>query len=303
MMRMTSMNGLRRVFDGSAVSRLTWTLVFVFVLSVIIRLTMLVVASDREIAEDWSTFIFSWVQMPLAWQDFIWRFYTPVVSLFFNANPLDFIFSMIGLYVVGNHFQYFMGDRRVWPFFIWSGVVGSLIALGFAQIPMALTEGMGASPLAGASPAIIAMLAASVLLYPDMPVTLPLFGRVKVQNILIVQIVVLLFLLVVLKDVGSVVAQLGGMGFGFLYANQFKKGRDWLRVGRRKGRKGFAEKEQMRRIQVKMMHGRALQDDEYNFLRKEKEATLDELLDKISAKGMGSLTKDEKALLDRYSKQ
>lgn len=302
-MRNASMAWLRRIGDGSALSRLTWTLMGIFLLSVLVRLTVLVVFSDRMAANGWNQFIFSWLQMPLQWPDFITRFYTPIVSLFFHAHPISFIFSILGLYFVGNHFQYFMGDRRVWPFFLWSGVAGSLLALGVAQIPSALTEGMGDSPISGASPAIIGMLAASVLLYPDMPVTLPLFGRVKVQNLLIAQIVILLFLLVVMQDVGGVVAQLGGMGFGFLYANQFKKGRDWLRLGRRNGRKGFAEKEQMRRIQVKMMHGKALQDDEYNFLRKEKEATLDELLDKISSKGMGGLSKEEKALLDRYSKQ
>lgn len=302
-MRNASVSWARRIIDGSAVSRLNSVLIGLFLLGLFVRFMMLVLAPDRMVAQEWIQFTFSWVQMPLNWQEFIWRLYTPMVSLFIHFQPFDFIFSMIGLYFIGNHFQYFMGDRRVLPFFLWSGIFGNMVALGFAQIPMALTEGMGASPLSGASPAIIGMLAASVLLYPDMPVSIPIFGRVKVQNLLIAQMILLLFLLVVVQDIGSVVAQMGGMGFGFLYAWQFKKGRDWMRLGRRKGRKSGTEQEQMRRIQVKMMHGRALQDDEYNFLRKEREATLDELLDKISAKGMGSLSKEEKALLDRYSKQ
>jgi len=52
---------------------------------------------------------------------------------------------------------------------------------------------------------------------------------------------------------------------------------------------------------MKVVYGRALSDDQYNTLKKEKEATLDELLEKISTKGIKSLSKREKELLDKYS--
>jgi hypothetical protein len=49
-------------------------------------------------------------------------------------------------------------------------------------------------------------------------------------------------------------------------------------------------------------YGRPLSDDEYNTMRQEKEITLDELLDKINQRGIKSLSKKERQLLDRYSK-
>lgn len=43
-------------------------------------------------------------------------------------------------------------------------------------------------------------------------------------------------------------------------------------------------------------------DDEFNARKKEKQATIDRILEKINAKGIESLTKQEKILLDEYSK-
>jgi hypothetical protein len=53
---------------------------------------------------------------------------------------------------------------------------------------------------------------------------------------------------------------------------------------------------------MKVVRGRSLSDDEFNTLRKEKEITLDQILDKINKKGIDSLTPKEKELLDKYSR-
>lgn len=42
-------------------------------------------------------------------------------------------------------------------------------------------------------------------------------------------------------------------------------------------------------------------DDEYNAKKKAKQQQIDRILEKINAKGVESLTKQEKALLDEYS--
>ena len=48
---------------------------------------------------------------------------------------------------------------------------------------------------------------------------------------------------------------------------------------------------------------RPLSDDQYNSIKREREATLDEILDKINASGIQSLTQVEKELLNRYSRE
>src|SRR5690606_2616996 len=136
-------------------------------------------------------------------------------------------------------------------------------------IPVALTEGMKNVLVSGASPAIIGMLTVSAYLYPNMPVQFPLSGKIRISVIFVVQILIMLLYLVFAPNQTAIIlAQTGSMIFSMLYARSFRNGNDWLRPFlRKKTFRVATDESQIRRIQVKIMHGRALQDDEYNTLR------------------------------------
>ncbi|HRP90119.1 MAG TPA: hypothetical protein PKX92_08770 [Edaphocola sp.] len=59
----------------------------------------------------------------------------------------------------------------------------------------------------------------------------------------------------------------------------------------------------MGEVKKKKLDAHLTIDEEYNFKRSQKEQQLDQLLDKISQKGMSSLTEQEKKLLEELSKK
>ena len=110
-------------------------------------------------------------------------------------------------------------------------------------------------------------------------------------------------------------AHLGGMIFGILlillWRHAEKQGRDdyYHDFSKEKQDNFFSrfKKELANRKKEKYYvsteSGRPLSDEEYNARRAEEQKRVDEILDKISAKGYDALTKDEKDFLFRYSKK
>jgi hypothetical protein len=98
------------------------------------------------------------------------------------------------------------------------------------------------------------------------------------------------------SNAGGHIAHLGGALYGFIYIKQLKKGTDltaWLtRI--------FDSFK--RKPKLKVTH-RPKKDDDYNINKKARQEKMDDILDKISKSGYGSLTQDEKNFLFQMSKE
>ncbi len=241
--------------------------------------------------------------MPMDGAVLIRRPWTLITHLFVNIKFFPGLFNLITLFFFGKMFADFVGMHRLWPVFLYSGITGALLAFSASLIVYGFDPPNG-MVIVGAVAPPMALLAAVMMVHPDLRLNTLFIQNVPLKYLGL--IFILLGLLAATSSTSqafawpSLVAYTGTVGFGLLYGFLFKRNKDMAtsfvnlvyKIERSLGKKP----------RMKVVYGRSLSDDEYNTLKKEKEATLDELLEKISTKGIKSLSKREKELLDKYSK-
>jgi len=246
---------------------------------------------------------FAFLAFPMDPVVFIHRPWTIVTHLFINIDVLPGLFNIITLFFFGKMFADFVGMHRLWPVFIYSGITGAIIAFSASLIINGPHPGTNVMIVGSLTPSM-ALLAALMVVHPDLRL-----------NTLFIQNVPLKYLGIIFMVLGgfgaatsvgnefswiSLVAFIATIAFGVFYGFMFKRNKDIAN--------GFVnlvyrlERTFGKKPRMKVVYGRALSDDEYNTIKKEKEYTLDELLEKISKKGIKSLTKREKEMLDKFSK-
>jgi membrane associated rhomboid family serine protease len=205
-----------------------------------------------------------------AWIAQVWRL---VTYQFLHANLMHVAFNMLALYMFGGRLESYWGARKFTIFYLSCGAAAGLLFTG-----LVLTGAMGALPLVGASAAILGVLAACAILFPHdimlfyffplpMWVAAILFAAMYVYDILTGQ-----------PNAGGNVAHLGGMAAGAAYCWLGPK-LGWMMTRRR--RSAWDKKmDQQRRLQIEV----------------------DRILDKVSEKGIGSLSRSEKKLLQEATR-
>lgn len=246
----------------------------------------------------------SFLVMPLDGATFIIRPWTLLTHLFVNIKFLPGLINLIALFFFGKMFADFVGMHRLWPVFIYSGICGAVLAFG-ASLAVYGIHPPGNLILVGAVTPSMALLAAVMVIHPDLRL-----NTLFIQNVPLKYLGLIFILLGMLSATTSnyhgfawpaLVAFTGTVGFGVFYGLLFRRNKDLAtgfvnlayRIERILGKKP----------RMKVVYGRSLTDDDYNTIKKEKEYTLDELLEKISTKGVKSLSKKEKEQLDKFSKE
>lgn len=218
------------------------------------------------------------------------RFWTPLTYMFMHAGPLHIIFNMLWLFWIGQIFEEYLGNKRTIGLYLMGGLTGALFfLLGFNFIPV--LEQMNANAnvvVVGASAAVMAVLIATATLLPDYTMVLMLFGPVKLKW-LAITFVILDFLMIAGSNPGGELAHLGGALFGFVYIKQLQRGNDWV---------GFFTKLFSKKAALKVV-SKSNTKSNGNTPRQE---DIDRILDKISQTGYESLSRQEKEILFRASK-
>lgn len=204
----------------------------------------------------------------------LWQF---VTYLFLHAGALHLLFNMFALWTFGRDVEAALGTRRFVAFYLLCGVGAGACAYAFYPPPAVIL---------GASGAIFGVMTAFAMLYPDRVLTLLVFFVLPVQMkakymVLIFAGIELVF--VVSNPYGGVVAHcahLGGALCGYIYMR-------WLRRGGAGDASG--------RWRPASFSARVTDDGPAG--------GVDEVLDKISRHGLGSLNEDEKELLRRASRR
>jgi membrane associated rhomboid family serine protease len=148
-----------------------------------------------------------------------------ITHAFLHEGVWHLLGNMLGLYWFGRIVGDLLGDRRVLPIYLLSGLVGGLTYFAVANIAPAL--GFGSFAL-GASAAFMGILAVAGVTAPDYLISLPLLGDVRLKFI------VLFFLALDLISIstgmnsnsGGSFGHLGGAAMGFLIAQQLRNGND-----------------------------------------------------------------------------
>ena len=211
----------------------------------------------------------SWMDMIQIWRLVTYQF------LHDPGNPMHLFMNMLGVYFLGPTLERHWGSQRFLRFYLTCGVAGALLYCGLTMVHF-LHPGY----MVGASGAILGMLAACAILFPQFVVFVILFP-VPIR-IAAVGFAFLYFLLVATRstNAGGEAAHLGGMAAGAIYVWYLQGHLDtWL--GRFKNR----HKETVVRFE-RDMH-----------------AEVDQILRKVKEQGLQSLSWKEKRILRKATEQ
>lgn len=210
------------------------------------------------------------------------RFYTILTYQFFHADFFHILFNMLWLYWIGQIFLSFLKPRQFHFVYLGGGILGALtFLLLFYTVPAFSNQN---ATLIGSSACVMAILTATATLVPDYSFRLLLIGEVKLKYLILVYILLDIFGTAGANAGGSI-AHLGGALFGFIYIKLLQNGKDWSRMFKRKPK-------------LKVVKNNAPKNRGEMVNQQE----IDRVLDKISKSGYDQLTKEEKEILFKASK-
>jgi membrane associated rhomboid family serine protease len=221
-----------------------------------------------------------------------WTFLT---YMFVHAGLLHLLGNMLMLFVFGAPVESRMGSRKFILYYLYCGIGAAVFAVGLSGF-------MSVVPFIGASGAVLGVAIAFALFWPDaelvvFPVPIPIKARTFVGIIVGLDVLGALYF----NDGIAHIAHVGGALFGYVF----------FRIQALSRRSPHPPPRAVERV-VMVQSGAA--DPEHRAppapLRPQRRADadpvaaeVDRVLDKISEKGIGSLTPAERRFLDEVAKQ
>jgi membrane associated rhomboid family serine protease len=222
-----------------------------------------------------------------------WTFFT---YMFVHAGLLHLLGNMLMLFVFGTAVESRMGSRTFILYYLLCGAGAAVFSLGLSGI-------MQVSPFVGASGAVLGVALAFAIYWPDaelvvFPIPMPIRARTLVT--LLVGLDVLFYFLTPGDGIAHL-AHVGGVAFGYLFFRMQAFSRRSPHPPPRAVERvvmvqsGSAEPEHRTPVTPARPRRRANADPVA--------AEVDRVLDKISEKGIASLTPAERRFLDEVAKQ
>jgi membrane associated rhomboid family serine protease len=243
--------------------------------------------------------------IPAPFTEFISRPWTIITYMFTHdlRGILHILFNMLVLYWFGRLFVEYLGSDKLIALYVLGGIAGGfLYLLAYNTVPFFIDRSETFSGMVGASAAVDAIVVATATLLPNYTFFLLFFGPVRIKYIAAIT-VFLSFLGTVGSNGGGNIAHLGGALIGFVYVKQLQAGANWgiwvtVTLDWIKGL--FKEKPKVKVSYRKDRPAapRAAGKGPHSYTQEE----IDAILDKISAAGYESLTKEEKEKLFNASK-
>jgi hypothetical protein len=223
-------------------------------------------------------------------------------------------FNMFTLWMFAPRLEHEWGTRTFVWFYLWCGVGGAIAHLVFAQH----------SSVVGASGAISGVLVAYALRWPDEEVYL--FGVIPMRSRWLIAAMLAMNIIFALSPGSRIdwTAHLGGMAFGWIFLRLYSMGginrvRGWVSAvpdesedmpravprGRppMRDRAGGVDEVVARSNAIILRESKPVQHVPRQETPKEYAAKVNRVLDKISQQGIGSLTKEERRLLEEMSRK
>ncbi|MBC9930490.1 rhomboid family intramembrane serine protease [Chitinophaga qingshengii] len=218
-----------------------------------------------------------------------------ITYMFTHVEIFHVFFNLLNLYWFGNLFRGFLGNKRVLPLYLMGGITGGLLYLLCYNL---FLPGL-ASTMIGASASVMCILVACATLMPNYEIGLLFLGNVRLKW-LALGLIVLGVISIPHGNLGGIIAHMGGALFGFFYIRALQSGTDlckpliWLfDADTRREAKQLQTRAKPKKSPLKVVK----KPEDNHQLR------LDQLLDKINEKGYNSLSAEEKAWLDKVSKE
>lgn len=249
--------------------------------------------------EEW---VLNWFAVPADLYTLLIKPWSIFSYMFLHVDFFHVLFNMLWLYFLGQLFVEFLGEKKLWTVYIAGGVAGALLYIIFFNLFPVFENAMPISKALGASASVMAIVAAVGTYAPDFTIRLMFLGNVKLKYIAII-LVVLDFINISDANSGGHIAHIGGAILGFLFAREWKKGKDitsWVNTTSNFLVAVFKSRKKSN-LKVSYKRKSRFTDEEFKSEKKEEQAKVDEILDKISKSGYDSLSKAEKEFLFKAS--
>ncbi|AHM62003.1 rhomboid family protein [Flammeovirgaceae bacterium 311] len=257
----------------------------------------------------WS--VMQWISVPSEFEELIRKPWTLFTYMFVHEDFFHILFNMLFLYWFGQLVIEYLGSKRFVNTYVLGGLAGAVFFLIFYNILPPFQGRTGF--LYGASAGVSAIVLAAATLAPNHSFFLLFLGPVKIKYIALIFIVLKSFLGLKGGNAGGELAHLGGAAIGYLYIMQLKNGRDfgawisnsfsWIAgLFDRKPHIKVSHRREKAYTASRTTH-KAQQQQQPKSFGKATQEEIDAILDKISAHGYESLSKEEKQKLFNASKK
>jgi membrane associated rhomboid family serine protease len=240
-----------------------------------------------------------WFMLPGNLLGLITKPHTIVTYMFLHASFFHILFNMLWLYYMGQILIEYLGTKKFSAAYFLGGIAGGLAFVLFSNIVSGI-NGLGSLGLVGASGAVMAVVFAVATLLPEFTFRLFLIGNVKMKYVA-AGALILTSVLDFSVNTGGKIAHFGGALFGFVYIKYLQKGND-LGEPFYKVVNFFKYLFSSKPKKMKVTH-RNSNPKHSAAAPKAKQEVIDRILDKISKSGYDSLTKEEKEILFKMSKE
>ena len=286
----------QRYKTGNVMTRLIFINVAVFI---ILQIVNVIFTLFNIYAVDLITFVGIPSHIPLL----LHRIWTPITYMFVHEGFLHLLFNMLWLYWFGQIFMQYFTGRTLGSLYVLGGLAGAILyVIAFNTIPY--YTGMERGWMIGASAAVMAIVMGAAFYRPDVQLNLLFLGSIKIVYIAIFAFVLDFISLGNPMNPGGHVAHIGGALLGYLFAIQYKRGKDITRwMGQAIDWFVGMFKPRTHKPKLKVKHARNETDWEYNERRHTEQEEIDAILDKLKQSGYSSLSSEEKRKLFDASKK
>lgn len=240
-----------------------------------------------------------WLSLPADMQTLASRPWTLLTYMFLHFEFLHILFNLLWLYWMGRIFLTYFDQAKLLATYLLGGLFGGLFyMIGYNYFPV-FSDTLINSRLLGASASVIAIVTALAIQAPNHTIYLMFIGPVRIKYIALFS--VLLYVIGISStNAGGNMAHLGGAFWGMIYILMLRRGFDVSRgiSGISKSlKKLFAPKPK-----VKVSYRKPVNDMDYNRMKNQEQERMNQILEKISKSGYGSLSKEEKEILFKMGK-
>jgi membrane associated rhomboid family serine protease len=246
-----------------------------------------------------SNFWVEWLAVPADPSQLLYKPWTVFTYMFLHQDFLHILFNLLWLFWLGKIFLEYLTGKQLLNVYLLGGISGAVLyILAFNTFP-AFKEYLPISIALGASAGVLAIVVATATYVPNYTIHLMFIGPVKLKYVATVSVVLdLVFLMD--GNAGGHIAHIGGALFGWFYITQLKKGKD-ISSGFGKTLDGIASWFKPKK-NLKVTYKRGETDLDYNHRKKTEQKEIDKILEKIAKSGYESLSKSEKEILFRQSR-
>ena len=243
--------------------------------------------------------ISNWFALPGTFGEYILKFWTLISYMFLHGGFFHILFNMLWLYWMGQILLEYLGAKKFTAIYFFGGIAGGAAFLIINQVLVSTAGFPLGIGLVGASAGVMAVVFAVATLLPEYQVRLMFIGPVKMKYLAIGSLI-LTSLLDFSVNTGGKIAHFGGAFFGFLFIRALQKGKDYS-IPFYQVINAF-KKPFLKKKPIKVAYKSPKPVTKKTKSNTQDQVVIDSILDKISKSGYDSLSKEEKEILFKMSK-